>query len=328
MITFYLQFSTTSQQVNSQKDLRVFFLHQSFNKVNMSFLLISTFLLYSTSFIFLADGMNISTTQNPQIKFPNEIKLSPEIKRGPIESAYDSIKSYKETVDQISNKIPKTSFLEIIVTITSRRDNHNMMECLKSKSERACILRLESIIDWCNSTIPAEYLKGKLSFEKSKYQKEIDAFVLEILNIGIDKFEAASAEITGIYSNFHNCNEKLSKVYDQLNNKCNILNEYVKNLLYKETHDSELKNKIESIKKLYDDLKHRINEEAIEIVKMKVQLGDENQILKEMISLTKRAYTAVASNFGIAIKERIYELDHAMKEYGKILQKRYFDFMH
>lgn len=292
----------------------------------MSFWLISTFLLYSTSFVFSTDTLTIPTAHNPQIKFPNETKLGPEIKIGPIESAYDSIKSYKETVDQISDNIPKTSFLEIIVTITSRRDNHNMMECLKSKSERACMLRLESIIDWCNSTIPAEYLKGKFSFEKSQYQKEIDAFVLEILDIGIDKFEAASAEITGIYSNFHNCNERLSKIYDQLNNKCNILNEYVKNLVYKEKHDSELKNKIESIKKLYDDLKYRINEEAIKIVQVKVQLGDENQIIKELISLTKRAYTAVTSNK--AIKERIYELDHSMKEYGKILQKRYFDVMH
>lgn len=328
MTTFYLQFSSTSQQVDSQKDLRVFFFTKVLIKVNMSFWLISIFLLYSTSFIFLADAITISTTQNPQIKFPNETKLKPEIKRGRIESAYDSLKSYKETVDQISNNIPQTSFLEIIVTITSRRDNHNMMECLKSKSERACMLRLESIIDWCNSTVPAEYLKGKLSFEKSQYQKEIDAFVLEILDIGIDKFEAASAEITGIYSNFHNCNERLSKIYDQLNNKCNILNEYVKKLLYKEKHDSELKNKIETIKKLYDDLKYRINEEAIKIVQMKVQLSDENQIIKELISLTKRAYTAIASNYDTAIKERIYELDHAMKEYGKILQKRYFDFMH
>lgn len=292
----------------------------------MSFWLISTFLLYSTSLVFSTDTLTIPTAHNPQIKFPNETKLGPDIKIGPIESAYDSIKSYKETVDQISDNIPKTSFLEIIVTITSRRDNHNMMECLKSKSERACMLRLESIIDWCNSTIPAEYLKGKFSFEKSQYQKEIDTFVLEILDIGIDKFEAASAEITGIYSNFHNCNERLSKIYDQLNNKCNILNEYVKNLVYKEKHDSQLKNKIESIKKLYDDLKYRINEEAIKIVQMKVQLGDENQIIKELISLTKRAYTAVTSNS--AIKERIYELDHAMKEYGKILQKRYFDVMH
>lgn len=32
MTTFYRQFSSASQQVDSQKDLRVFFLHQSFNK--------------------------------------------------------------------------------------------------------------------------------------------------------------------------------------------------------------------------------------------------------------------------------------------------------